>query len=172
MRSASSRHTATRGTIGSSAGGRRTLVVSRPTDQGRLGRPRASVRDVFVDLCICMSASTSISLRMGDVILGGGKEMGRGVVEHAGGFISEGWKEKGEVQGRNRRTYELHNRHNSFTHFELLHMHLFPFRALPCPRLCLCPPSLSSKSMTTAKPPDPAARSPNTLLSSTVTSQV
>lgn len=146
--------------------------MSRPTHQGRLGRPRASVRDVFVDLCICMSASTSISLRMGDVILGGGKEMGRGVVEHAGGFISEGWKEKGEVQGRNRRTYELHNRHNSFTHFELLHMHLFPFRALPCPRLCLCPPSLSSKSMTTAKPPDPAARSPNTLLSSTVTSQV
>lgn len=147
--------------------------MSRPTDQGCLGRPRASVRDVFVGLCICMSASNSISLRMGDVMLGGGKEMGRGVVEHAGGFISEGWKEKGEVQGRNRRTYELHNRHNSFTHFELLYMHLFPFRALPCPRLCLCPPSSSSsKSMTTAKPPDPAARSPNTLLSSTVTSQV
>lgn len=71
--------------------------MSRPTDQGRLGRPRASVRDVFVDLCICMSASNSILLRMGDVMLGGGKEMGRGVVEHAGGFISEGWKEKGEV---------------------------------------------------------------------------
>lgn len=55
------------------------------------------MRDVFVGLCICMSASNPILLRMGDVMLGSGKEMGRGVVEHAGGFISEGWKEKGEV---------------------------------------------------------------------------
>lgn len=55
------------------------------------------MRDVVVGLCICMFASNSIILQMGDVMLGAGKEMGRGVVEHAGGFISEGWKEKGEV---------------------------------------------------------------------------
>lgn len=115
-----------------------------------------------------MSSSNSILLRMGDVMLGGGKEMGRGVVEHAGGLYQKGGKrrEKYKEEIGECTSFTTDTIASPTSSFSIC----TSFHSVPSPKPMS--PVVVVKVDDDSKPPDPAARSPNTLLSSTAPTQV